>query len=179
MTCTASTQTSSAGPRCQAPTGELAHDREPHIVDLDCSSLLATRCELSASLNTCSLHCPPFCSPAPRSAHQAVIHKGMMYVFGGEFTSPNQERFHHFKVGWLCVRHSAKTLPGFGRFSYLALHHSCSCLQELWRLDLSTWEWDQLPCKAGPTGRSGHRMAVHKGKVVLFGGYYDNGRDMK
>lgn len=38
-------------------------------------------------------------SPAPRSAHQAVIHKGSMYVFGGEFTSPNQERFHHYKVG--------------------------------------------------------------------------------
>jgi hypothetical protein len=25
-----------------------------------------------------------------------------MYVFGGEFTSPNQEKFHHFKVGGGC-----------------------------------------------------------------------------
>lgn len=46
----------------------------------------------------------PFCSPAPRSGHQAVIVKGCMYVFGGEFTSPNQERFHHFKVG--CCLHA-------------------------------------------------------------------------
>ncbi|KAF5841296.1 hypothetical protein DUNSADRAFT_13569 [Dunaliella salina] len=86
-------------------------------------------------------------SPAPRSAHQAVIHKGFMYVFGGEFTSPNQERFHHFK--------------------------------ELWRLDLSSWEWDHLPSKGGPSARSGHRMALHKAKAILFGGYYDNGRDMR
>jgi hypothetical protein len=70
-----------------------------------------------------------------------------MYVFGGEFTSPNQERFHHFK--------------------------------DLWRLELSTWRWDQLPAKGGPSPRSGHRMAVYKTKAILFGGYYDNGRDMK
>ncbi|KAJ9507167.1 hypothetical protein QJQ45_004829 [Haematococcus lacustris] len=70
-----------------------------------------------------------------------------MYVFGGEFTSPNQERFHHFK--------------------------------ELWRLDLTNWSWDALPCKSGPSGRSGHRMVAYKNKVLLFGGYYDNGRDMR
>ena len=29
-------------------------------------------------------------SPTPRCAHQAVIHKNVMYVFGGEVTSPNQ-----------------------------------------------------------------------------------------
>ena len=42
----------------------------------------------------CCFHC----SPTPRCAHQAIIHKSVMYVFGGEVTSPNQERFHHYKV---------------------------------------------------------------------------------
>lgn len=28
--------------------------------------------------------------PPPRSAHQAAVHRNFMYVFGGEFTSPNQ-----------------------------------------------------------------------------------------
>lgn len=67
-------------------------------------------------------------SPPPRSAHQAVAWKNYVYIFGnliwlclwylcgfvdytrklmcqfflcalgGEFTSPNQERFHHYKV---------------------------------------------------------------------------------
>ena len=30
------------------------------------------------------------CRPAPRSAHQAIVHKRYLYVFGGELTSPNQ-----------------------------------------------------------------------------------------
>ncbi|GAX74960.1 hypothetical protein CEUSTIGMA_g2406.t1 [Chlamydomonas eustigma] len=87
--------------------------------------------------------------PTPRCAHQAVVHKSVMYLFGGEFTSPNQERFHHYK--------------------------------ELWRLDMSTWEWDHIPQKGGscPTARSGHRMVVHKGRAILFGGFYDNGKEVR
>ena len=30
------------------------------------------------------------CRPSPRSAHQAVFHKGFIYIWGGELTSPNQ-----------------------------------------------------------------------------------------
>ncbi|KAI3933446.1 hypothetical protein MKX01_022025 [Papaver californicum] len=33
-------------------------------------------------------------------AHQAVAWKDHLYIFGGEFTSPNQERFHHYKDFW-------------------------------------------------------------------------------
>ncbi|KAF6165329.1 hypothetical protein GIB67_018773 [Kingdonia uniflora] len=40
-------------------------------------------------------------SPPPRSAHQAVAWKNYIYIFGGEFTSPNQERFHHYKDFWM------------------------------------------------------------------------------
>ncbi|GFR48646.1 hypothetical protein Agub_g10599 [Astrephomene gubernaculifera] len=87
--------------------------------------------------------------PPPRSAHQAVVVKNTMLVFGGEFTSPNQERFHHYK--------------------------------DLWRLDLTTWEWDCLPSKGGPSARSGHRMVLQplKNRLLLFGGFYDTGRDVK
>ncbi|GLI65322.1 hypothetical protein VaNZ11_008865 [Volvox africanus] len=87
--------------------------------------------------------------PPPRSAHQAVVVKNTMLLFGGEFTSPNQERFHHYK--------------------------------DLWRLDLTTWEWDCLSTKGGPSARSGHRMAVQplRNRVLLFGGFYDTGRDVK
>ena len=31
-------------------------------------------------------------APPPRSAHQAVAYKSFLFVFGGEFTSPNQAR---------------------------------------------------------------------------------------
>ncbi|KAG2483359.1 hypothetical protein HYH03_017759 [Edaphochlamys debaryana] len=88
-------------------------------------------------------------APPPRSAHQAVAAKGSMLVFGGEFTSPNQEKFHHYR--------------------------------DLWRLDLATWEWDCLPAKGGPSARSGHRMVLQplKNRVLLFGGFYDTGREVK
>lgn len=86
-------------------------------------------------------------SPPPRSAHQAVLCKEHLYVFGGEFTSPNQEKFHHFK--------------------------------DLWRLNLQDSSWEQLPSKGGPSARSGHRMICYKKHLVLFGGFYDTGSDIK
>lgn len=35
--------------------------------------------------------------PQPRSACGAAVHKGHLYMFGGEFTSPNQQKFKHFR----------------------------------------------------------------------------------
>ena len=85
--------------------------------------------------------------PKPRSGHQAVLLNKCLWVFGGEYTSPNQEKFKHFR--------------------------------DLWRLDLEALEWDQITVKGGPSARSGHRMAVYGGRIVLFGGYFDTGDDMK
>jgi hypothetical protein len=48
-----------------------------------------------AAKNRWSLICSPG-APPPRSAHQAALHKHHLYVFGGEFTSPNQVRH----AGW-------------------------------------------------------------------------------
>lgn len=83
-------------------------------------------------------------SPQPRSAHQAVLHKGSIYMWGGELTSPNQEKFRHYK--------------------------------DLWRLSLETYTWEQVPAKGGPNARSGHRMTLHKDRLVLFGGFNDTGK---
>ena len=35
--------------------------------------------------------------PHPRSACAGAVHKGFLYIFGGEFTSPNQAKFKHFR----------------------------------------------------------------------------------
>lgn len=86
-------------------------------------------------------------SPPPRSAHQAVAWKNYLYIFGGEFTSPNQERFHHYK--------------------------------DFWMLDLKTNQWEQLNFKGSPSPRSGHRMVLHKHKIILFGGFYDTLREVR
>ncbi|CAG9464016.1 unnamed protein product [Pedinophyceae sp. YPF-701] len=85
--------------------------------------------------------------PKPRSAHQAVVHRHYMWVFGGELTSPNMEKFHHFR--------------------------------DLWRLDLQSNVWEEMKIKGGPSARSGHRMAVWRGHLVLFGGFYDTGAELR
>lgn len=50
---------------------------------------------------------------------------------------------------------------------------------DLWRLSLSDWRWEQLPSKGGPSARSGHRMALYKNSLLLFGGFFDNGKETK
>lgn len=83
----------------------------------------------------------------PQLSPQAWVHRGFYYVFGGEFTSPNQERFHHYK--------------------------------DLWRCELATNQWEQLNLKGAPSARSGHRCALYKSKLVLFGGFFDSGKQVK
>jgi len=82
-------------------------------------------------------------SPGPRSAHQiAIMPTGTLFLFGGEFISPNETQFFHYK--------------------------------DFWQFDLKTNQWDKLEIKQKPSARSGHRMAVWKNYIVLFGGFYDN-----
>jgi len=92
--------------------------------------------------------------PPPRSGHAAAVvrwppagaHPGFLYVWGGEFVSPNDARFRHWR--------------------------------DLWRLDLETRRWaGPLPggSKGGPSARSGARMAAWGRRLVLFGGFTDDG----
>ncbi|KAG1762617.1 galactose oxidase [Suillus placidus] len=61
-----------------------------------------------------------------------------------------------------------------GEFSSLhqnTFHH----YRDFWCFDISTHSWDRLDTKIRPTARSGHRMAMWKHYIVLFGGFYDPG----
>lgn len=46
---------------------------------------------------------------------------------------------------------------------------------DVWRLDLDSLTWDKLPAKGGPKARSGHRMVAHKNRLIMFGGFHDDG----
>mmetsp|Transcript_19719 Transcript_19719/g.59590 ORF Transcript_19719/g.59590 Transcript_19719/m.59590 type:complete len:540 (-) Transcript_19719:140-1759(-) len=85
--------------------------------------------------------------PAPRSSAQAVVHRGYMYVFGGEVCSPSGLNFRHHR--------------------------------DLWRLDLDSFAWEILTARGGPSARSGHRMAVWKNRLLVFGGFYSAARDTR
>jgi hypothetical protein len=91
-------------------------------------------------------------APPPRSAHQAVAYKSFLFVFGGEFTSPNQARATRCaaassRVATCCdalLTHARDPAPQPERF----LHYT-----DLWRLDLSNWTWEQLTLRGGPSAR--------------------------
>ncbi|KAG8907638.1 hypothetical protein FRB99_003100 [Tulasnella sp. 403] len=85
-------------------------------------------------------------SPGPRSAHSVVaspIGGGKLFLFGGEFSSLNQNTFHHYR--------------------------------DLWVFDVNTHAWERIETKTKPSARSGHRMALWKHFIVLFGGFVDLG----
>ncbi|CAG5053780.1 unnamed protein product [Parnassius apollo] len=89
-------------------------------------------------------------APPPRSAHQAVAtpaNKGELWVFGGEFTSPTETQFYHYK--------------------------------DLWCFSLADKKWEKVIAPNGPSPRSGHRMVLLGRKLLVFGGYCDDGRECR
>lgn len=51
--------------------------------------------------------------------------------------------------------------------------------KDFWCLDFKTNAWERLEVLPRPSPRSGHRMALWKNFIVLFGGFYDIGREVK
>ncbi|KAM3960123.1 kelch domain-containing protein 4 [Aphomia sociella] len=89
-------------------------------------------------------------APPPRSAHQAVAtpaNKGELWVFGGEFTSPSETQFYHYK--------------------------------DLWCFSLAEKKWEKVVAPHGPSARSGHRMVLVGRRLLVFGGYNDDGREAR
>ncbi|OLL22614.1 Kelch repeat-containing protein 3 [Neolecta irregularis DAH-3] len=86
-------------------------------------------------------------SPLPRSAHQLVSHSsGILFLFGGEFSSPKQKTFYHYSDFW--------SLDPTTR----------------------TWTRITTSKKnPSPSARSGHRMVSWKNFIILFGGFQDTG----
>ncbi|KAM7471487.1 hypothetical protein LguiA_009670 [Lonicera macranthoides] len=139
-------------------------------------------------------------SPPPRSAHQAVAWKNYLYIFGGEFTSPNQERFHHYKDFWVLdlktnqweqLNYKGCPSPRSGHrmlcvhFVILETIHCYMGLKfcgnglltyfnDLHVFDLDIFKWQEIKPKPGamwPSARSGFQFSVYQDEVYLYGGY--------
>ena len=87
--------------------------------------------------------------PPPRCSHQAVATAqsgGQLWVFGGEYASPSESQFHHYKDLWV--------------------YHFAS----------KRWEKIPITKESGspPSARSGHRMVMVKRHLVIFGGFHDS-----
>lgn len=89
-------------------------------------------------------------TPPPRSSHQAV--------------AVNKDSGSIFIFG-----------GEFSSHSQTQFHH----YRDFWCLDLATLAWEQVTAKNGPSARSGHRMAYVRDQLIVFGGFFDNLRDVK
>ncbi|XP_026407416.1 kelch domain-containing protein 4-like isoform X2 [Papaver somniferum] len=134
-------------------------------------------------------------SPPPRSAHQAVAWKDHLYIFGGEFTSPNQERFHHYKDFWMLdlktnqweqINLKGCPSPRSGHRMVLYKHkivvfggfydtlREVRYFNDLHVFDLYTYKWQEVKPRLGciwPSARSGFQFFVFQDEIFLYGGY--------
>ncbi|GMN56834.1 hypothetical protein TIFTF001_025955 [Ficus carica] len=134
-------------------------------------------------------------SPPPRSAHQAVAWKNYLYVFGGEFTSPNQERFHHYKDFWVLdlktnqweqLNLKGCPSPRSGHRMVLYKHkliifggfydtlREVRYYNDLYVFDLDQFKWQEVkpgPGSLWPSARSGFQFFVYQDEIFLYGGY--------
>lgn len=138
-------------------------------------------------------NCPP-----PRSSHQAVALRqsgGQLWIFGGEFASPTQSQFYHYKDLWLFhLKEKAwekinapggpsarsghrmvqlkKQLIVFGGFHDNIRDYKY--FNDAFAFNLDTYTWTQLVTSGiPPAPRSGCVLAPaqDQGRVIVYGGY--------
>ena len=138
---------------------------------------------------------------APPSARSNVAIASLddtIFIHGGEFF--NGARFESFddlfsyntaRNEWKIIKSSTKPTPRSGHQMISTASNggelwlfggefaSPSGLQyyhfrDLWRYSIVRKSWECIKAPNGPSARSGHRMMLHKKRIILFGGFHDN-----
>ncbi|XP_063235245.1 kelch domain-containing protein 4 [Bacillus rossius redtenbacheri] len=136
-------------------------------------------------------------APPPRCGHQACLvpaNKGQLWVFGGEYASPTQAQFYHYRDLWVYhladkkwekilaaggpsarsghrMVHTKKHLIVFGGFHDNLRDYKY--FNDVYAFDLTSYTWKLLePKGTPPSPRSGCIMiARNDGSVLVYGGY--------
>jgi N-acetylneuraminic acid mutarotase len=133
-------------------------------------------------------------SPGPRSAHQvAITASGTLFLFGGEFVSPNESNFFHYKDMWCmnlkqgCVwekldvkippARSGHRIVSWKRFlilfgGFYDQAHETKYFDDLWVFDTAEFTWKCIEMSdPKPSPRSGFSFFLFGDNLVLYGGY--------
>lgn len=136
--------------------------------------------------------------PSPRSNVAIASLDDTIFLHGGEFF--NGARFESFdelfsyntiRNEWKVIKSSLKPTPRSGHqmistaanggelWLFGGEFASPSGLQyyhfrDLWKFSIATKTWENIKSPNGPSARSGHRMMLHKKRIILFGGFHDN-----
>ncbi|NXS89184.1 KLDC4 protein, partial [Erpornis zantholeuca] len=135
--------------------------------------------------------------PPRRCAHQAAVVPtagGQLWIFGGEFASPNGEQFYHYKDLWV-LHLATKTweqikAPGgpSGRSGHRMVAYKRQLIifggfhesardyiyyNDVYTFSLDCFTWSKLaPAGIGPAPRSGCQMTpTPEGNIIIYGGY--------
>ncbi|PIO38434.1 hypothetical protein AB205_0109870, partial [Aquarana catesbeiana] len=135
--------------------------------------------------------------PPRRCAHQAVAVPqagGQIWVFGGEFASPDGEQFYHYKDLWVLHlttktwEHIKATGGPSGRSGHRMVYTKRQLIvfggfhestrdyiyyNDLYTFNLDTFTWAKItPSGTGPSPRSGCQVTTTQdGSLVIYGGY--------
>ncbi|KAM8751125.1 kelch domain-containing protein 4 [Acanthopagrus schlegelii] len=136
--------------------------------------------------------------PPPRCSHQAVVVPqggGQLWVFGGEFASPNGEQFYHYKDLWVLhlATHTWENIKAPGGPSGRSGHRMVLSKKQLlvfggfhestrdfiyyndvYSFSLETFSWSRLtPSGTAPSPRSACQMSSTPDGtgVIIYGGY--------
>ncbi|CAG9839318.1 unnamed protein product [Diabrotica balteata] len=135
--------------------------------------------------------------PPPRCGHQMVVssaNKGQLWVFGGEFTTPTQSQFYHYRDLWvfhLATKQWEKITAPNGPsarsghrmvlikkqlFVFGGFHDNlrdCKYFNDIYSFDTETYKWTKIePLGTSPQPRSGCCMiGLNDGKILIYGGY--------
>lgn len=63
----------------------------------------------------------------------------------------------------------------FASMNQTTFHH----YRDLWSFDIKSQTWERFDTRIRPSARSGHRMALYKNFLVLFGGFHDSGSELE
>ncbi|OAD59620.1 Kelch domain-containing protein 4 [Eufriesea mexicana] len=136
-------------------------------------------------------------APPPRCGHQALIttaNKGELWIFGGEFTSPSESQFYHYKDLWVYrfaekkwekilapggpsarsghrMAHIKKQLIIFGGFHDNLRDYKY--YNDVHIFNLETYVWHKIEVSGTPPlPRSGCiLLSTPENKLLLYGGY--------
>ncbi|XP_059916176.1 kelch domain-containing protein 4 [Gadus macrocephalus] len=136
--------------------------------------------------------------PPPRCAHQAVVVAqggGQLWVFGGEFASPDGEQFYHYKDLWVLhlATHTWENIKATGAPSGRSGHRMVLSKKQLlvfggfhestrdfiyyndvYAFSLDSFSWSRLsPSGSVPSPRSACQMTCtpDASGVIVYGGY--------